>query len=157
VAGAAREAGCEALIVAGDVGTEGAITVREQPAFGGPLAGIAAALPRVETEWILLLACDLPHARPLCRLLCESFREAEPGIDGLVAIREDRVQWLAGLYRRDSIEAALGRFGDPDGVSMHAVFGGLTLRQVQDPDGLSRDIDTPQDLEAFTIRGEEEA
>lgn len=29
----------------------------------GPLIGFAQALPQVQTEWVLLLACDLPHLK----------------------------------------------------------------------------------------------
>lgn len=150
VVGAARESGCEKVIVAGDVEAEGAVTVREDPPFGGPAAGLAAALPLAGSEWILLLACDLPHARLLCSLLFESYREMDPEIDGLVAVYENRIQWLAGIYRRSSVEAALARLGDAADASMRDLFGQLKLREVQDPEGLSRDIDTPEELEAWT-------
>lgn len=155
VAAAARESGCERVIIAGDVRSAGAENVREDPPFGGPVAGLAAALALVESEWILLLACDLPHARLLCHLLLGSFREVGPEVDGLVALRDGRVQWLAGFYRRASIDGALGRITDPAHASMQSLLGGLALREVQDPDGLSRDVDTPEDLKALTTREEE--
>ena len=153
---AAREHGCEEVVVAGDIEAAGAVTVREDPPFGGPAAGLAAALPLAESEWVLVLACDLPHARLLCHLLFESFRGVDPGIDGLVALYENRIQWLAGLYRRRSVEAALAPLGDAADASMRDLFGGLELREVQDPEGLSKDIDTPEELEAWTQRKEVE-
>jgi molybdopterin-guanine dinucleotide biosynthesis protein A len=156
VVGAALETGSEKVIIAGDVEAEGAVSIREEPPFGGPAAGLAAALPHLESEWILLLACDLPHARLLCHLLFESFREVDPETDGLVALHENRVQWLAGLYRRRSIEAALARFGEAADASMKDLFGPMMLREVQDPEGLSRDIDTPAELEEWTRQKEVE-
>ncbi len=136
--------------MAGDIEAKGATSVREEPAFGGPVAGLAAALPEVESEWIMLLACDLPHARLLCHLLAESFHHLSPDFDGLVTLTDSRVQWLAGIYRRASIEAALERIGDTQGVSLRTLFADLKLREVQDPEGLARDIDTPEELQAAT-------
>lgn len=147
-------AGCDPVVIAGDLVAKGAVNRREEPRFGGPVAGLAAALPEVRTEWIMLLACDLPHARLLCWLLAESLRDMTPELDGLATLADRRVQWLAGIYRRSSIEAAMRRAGDPGGVSLKAVLGGLKLREVPDQEGLSRDLDTPEDLEAFT-RGRE--
>lgn len=156
VVGAALEVGCEQAIVAGDIEARGAVTVREDPPFGGPAAGLAAALPLVRSDWILLLACDLPHARLLCHLIFESFREVDSEIDGLVALYENRVQWLAGLYRRSSVKSALTQLVDATDASMRDLFGDFSLREVQDPEGLSKDIDTPEELEAWSKRKEAE-
>ena len=144
----ARSAGCSTVVVVGETEVEGALSVREEPVYGGPVAGLAAALPRVETGWIMLLACDLPHAGLLCRLLAGSFHHLTADFDGLVALTDHRVQWLAGMYRRASVEAALDRIGDPRGTSMRDLLGDLKLREVQDPEGLAHDIDTPEELEA---------
>jgi molybdopterin-guanine dinucleotide biosynthesis protein A len=152
----ARESGCERIVIAGDIESDGAITIREDPPFGGPAAGLATALPAIEDDWILLLACDLPHARLLIDLLTGAFREVGPEIDGLIALRSNHPQWLAGFYRRRSIEDALARAGDPNDISMKSLFRGLKLREVQDPEGLSRDLDTPEDLEEFAKKGEVE-
>lgn len=98
----------------------------------------------------MLLACDLPHARNLTRLLIVSLREAGDTADGLVVTSSGHRQWLAGIYRRTSVEEALERSGAVAGASMRNLLGDLRLQEVQDPQGLSRDIDTPEDLEAFT-------
>ncbi len=149
VTSGATAVGCERVVIAGEITADGATSVQEEPAYGGPVAGLAAALPEARAEWIMLLGCDLPHAALLCRLLAESFRGADE-FDGLAALAEGRVQWLAGIYRRSSLEAALTRIGDPAGVPLKAVLGELRLREVQDPEGLSRDLDTPEDLAEFT-------
>lgn len=155
VVGGALASGCERAIVVGDVPCDSATVVREDPPFGGPVAGLAAALPEVDAGWIMLLACDLPHARLLCHLLAESFHHIGPEFDGLVAIHEGRVQWLSGYYLRSSVEAALARLGDPEGASLKILLDDMKLREVQDPEGLSRDIDTPEELEAIE-RGNED-
>lgn len=150
----ALDAGCEGAVIAGDLVASGAISVREQPPYGGPVAGLAAALPEVKTDWIMLLGCDLPHARLLCHLLAGSFRDVSGEVDGLVALHEGRLQWLAGIYRCSAIGSALERAGNPEGVSLRSVLGELKLREVQDPEGLSTDVDTPEELERL-IRGKE--
>jgi len=152
VVGAALGAGCQKALIVGDLAADGTETLREDPHFSGPAAALAAALPSVETEWVLLLACDLPHAGLLCDLLAGSFHHLSPGIDGLVALTDFRVQWLAGIYRRSSVETAVRDGGVLEGMSMRTLLGGLKLREVQDPEGLAHDIDTPQDLEK-AIRG----
>jgi len=144
----ALAAGCVRAVIAGGVTSASAITVREEPPFGGPVSGLARTLQEVETDWVMLLSCDLPHSMLLCHLLAESFRGIEPDHDGLLAVHAGHRQWLAGIYRRSSIEASLDRFDDLSGVSFHALLGSLNLREAQDPEGLSRDIDTPEDLES---------
>ena len=142
----ARSAGCEKTVIAGDITAKGAGTVREQPAFGGPVSGLAAAMKQVETDWLMLLACDLPHARLLCHLLTESFHSITSDFDGLVALTDFRIQWLAGIYRRSSLQRELERIRDPQGMALKELFGNMKLREVQDPEGFARDIDTPEDL-----------
>lgn len=151
---AACESGCERAIIAGVVRSERAENVLEEPRYGGPAAGLAAALRMVETDWIMLLSCDLPGAFRLCRMLNGRFEAEGPGRDGLVAINENRIQWLSGIYRRSAVEAALGRLGDPGGASIRDLLGGLELKEVPDREGLTRDIDTPEDLEEAIARKE---
>jgi len=154
VVGGALAAGCEPAFVVGEIRAEKAETLREEPRFGGPVAGLAAALPHVRTDWLMLLACDLPHARLLCHLLAESFHHVDPGIDGVVALTDTKIQWLAGIYRSSALRDAVSALEDPAGASLKSVLGSLELREVQDPDGLARDVDTPEELEALVGRME---
>src|SRR5690606_23092366 len=78
---AAQRAGAHRTILAGpDRGTPHTLTVREDPPFGGAVAALAAALPLVGHEWMLLLAADLPRASEAVTLLLERVNAA-PGAD----------------------------------------------------------------------------
>ena len=135
--GAARDAGASRVIVVGSVAVDApAVVVSEDPPFGGPAAGLAAALPTVTAPWTLLLACDLPRAAELVDLLVRELLDlgVDPPIsthvdppagadgddqvlrrapaaglgDGLVVVDgEGHTQWLAGLYRTASLRHAV--------------------------------------------------
>lgn len=73
---------------------------------GGPLAGLAAALERTSTPWLLAVACDLP--RLTAGLLRRLLLRAGPDVDVVLF----RGQPLAALYSRRCLPAvrdALGR------------------------------------------------
>jgi len=61
------------IVVVGDVDVpDHVLRTREEPVFGGPVAGLAAGLAALTSpaEWLLLLACDLPDAEAaVARLL----------------------------------------------------------------------------------------
>lgn len=67
----------------------------------GPVVGFAQGLAQVQTEWVLLLACDLP------RLEIEVLQEWIAGLDGveegaIAALVHNPKGWepLCGFYRR---------------------------------------------------------
>ncbi|MEH1855612.1 MAG: molybdenum cofactor guanylyltransferase [Nostoc sp.] len=80
--------------------------IREVPMFReslaqGPLVGFAQGLAQVQTEWVLLLACDLP------RLQVEVLQEWVTRLDGvgdnaIAALTHNPKGWepLCGFYRR---------------------------------------------------------
>ncbi len=146
---AAREVGCQEVIIAGDITSDGAVTVREEPPFGGPAAGLAAALGEVTGDWVLLLACDLARAGQLGELISSAFDPTTAEGDGMVVVERGRRQWLSGLYRRSSVEKSLAGIERVSGTSLESLLGTLNLVEIDDPDGLSRDIDTPEDLAAI--------
>jgi hypothetical protein len=57
-----------------------------------------------------------------------------------------RPQWLAGIYRRSALDAALAELGDPAGRSARRLLSGLALRPVEAPASATADIDTWEDL-----------
>jgi molybdopterin-guanine dinucleotide biosynthesis protein A len=121
------------------------VLTREDPPFGGPVAGLAAglrALPAPGAAWVLLLAVDVPYAAGAITLL-EQAVSREP-VDGAYLVRAGRAQWLVGLYRRAALDAAL-RGITTDGAPMKHLAGGLRCAEVPDRAGWSDDIDTPAD------------
>ena len=127
---------------------------REDPPFGGPAAAVQAAMPLVEAPWVLLLACDLPRAADVVRLLLDRWGDASGTAgDGVVLVDgEQHPQWLAGIYAREPLAQALrsaasaATLGGRRGVRMGDVVGQLELAPVTDAAGVSRDVDTPDDL-----------
>ncbi|PPF35044.1 molybdopterin-guanine dinucleotide biosynthesis protein [Pseudoclavibacter sp. AY1H1] len=81
--GAAHDAGASRTLVVGAVTVQApAELIREDPPFGGPAAGLAAALPSISAPWLLLLACDLPRAPALVELLTEASGRGTAASDG---------------------------------------------------------------------------
>lgn len=131
------------------------VTVRENPPFGGPVAGIDAAIveldrfhaqhPAAET-W--LLACDLPRAE----LIVAQLRDVPIPADADGVILRDatgRDQWLAGRYRIASLRAALAALPDVHDVAMRTLVASLKTRAVDDRVGAAFDLDTWADVEHY--------
>ena len=128
------------------VGAVVPVLTREDPLFGGPVAGLAAglrALPGPGAPWVLLLAVDVPHAARAVAAL-ERAVSREP-VDGAYLVRDGRAQWLVGLYGRAALDTALAGLAT-DGAPMKRLVGALRCAEVPDPAGWSDDIDTPADV-----------
>lgn len=74
--------------------------LQETQQHQGPLVGFAQALPQVKTEWVLLLACDLPHLTPTAlqdwTVSLEKFNS-----DAIALLPRSSKGWepLSGFYR----------------------------------------------------------
>ncbi|MBD5785958.1 NTP transferase domain-containing protein [Cellulosimicrobium terreum] len=139
------------------------VLTREDPPFGGPAAGIAAglaALPPAHdpsdqpddgpAPWVLVLACDVPRAAEAVPLLLAAAAEraGHADVQAVRAVRDGRDQWLVGLYRRRALDAAIARLratSGVDGAPVHRLLEPLHALLVEDPDGLTDDVDTWQD------------
>lgn len=106
------------------------------------------------TGWVLVLACDVPRAARAVPLLLAAARDAAPSTDGVHLVRDGRAQWLVGLYRAAALRAALGAVGTPatrpgealHGLPVRRLAARLALAAVPDPDGVSDDVDTWDDV-----------
>lgn len=156
--------------------------VREEPAGGGPVAALAAALPLATSGTIAVLAADLPfltagvvallrHALAEGAGVATGAARAEEGagraaadaaagsLDGALLVDGDgRDQLLVGVWRTDALRGALARHPVPAGVPFRVLVGGLAVRRVaaaQDDHGRdpTLDCDTEDDLR----RAEEQA
>ncbi len=130
---------------------------REDPPGGGPVAAVAAALPHVRNEIVVVLGGDMPYAAEpatalAARLTAELSAEtgAEPGDEpgaGAVLGRDGdgRVQPLLAAYRTDALRATLP---DPAaGTPLMRLLDRLRTLVVPLPDGAALDVDTAADLE----------
>ncbi|SDB84202.1 Molybdopterin-guanine dinucleotide biosynthesis protein A [Sanguibacter gelidistatuariae] len=155
---AATQVGARRTVVVGPPGLVEAplLCVQEAPAFGGPAAGLAAGLRVLDADWVLVLACDLPRAPDVGAILLAALHSllATPGAeltDGLCLVDGGgRTQWLAGVYRRTSLDRAVAEMNGPDGLSGASVarlLGTLDLLAVADPGGVAADVDTWHDVD----------
>lgn len=158
--------GAVSVVVAGPVvplaGTSDVVFVREDPPFGGPVAGLQAAwsAATLPAPWTLILACDVPGAKEGVQKLLSAAtstaerHESESGavqsevVSGFSLVDEEGfVQWLFGLYRTADLG---GRLSDAcRDQSMRSVVAGLTLQTVPAPRHVTADIDTPADVEVW--------
>ena len=144
---AVRDAGAARVVVAAPVLVPDldVLWVREDPPFGGPVAGTVAALAVVEAAEVLLLACDLVDPAAAVAAL----PPIPAGADGVCLAEEGRPQWLTGRYRTAALRTAASAIpGGGRDAAMRALLAGLRIACVDAPAALSRDIDTWDDLTA---------
>jgi molybdopterin-guanine dinucleotide biosynthesis protein A len=142
-----------------------AMFVREEPAFAGPAAALAAAFPESASEassevagavgrspWCAVVACDMPGVAGLLDVL---LAEAAAG-DGLslVAVDGGREQPLAALYRTEDLRAAIRLVldgGPATNLSVRSLLASVRTRQVPVPPGTTHDVDTWADARALGV------
>lgn len=162
---AAEDASCRPITVVGPVLDPSleVTWVREDPPFTGPAAAVVAALAswpgaaEGDPEWTLLLACDLPRARDAVARLVADAALLPTDTDGLcLADASSRPQWLTGLYRTRALRVAAEALGDAGrDAPVRALLADLAIAVVADPDGVSSDIDTWEDLERARVRADQ--
>ncbi|SNR30568.1 molybdenum cofactor guanylyltransferase [Halorubrum vacuolatum] len=80
--------------------------VHDHPEYAGPVAGIAAAIPHVDTPWTFVCGGDMPWlSKRAIRSLCTRCERLQP--DGVVPVRDGRPEPLHGVYRTDALERAV--------------------------------------------------
>ena len=161
-------AGAASVVVVGPdpVGLPaGVLTCREEPAFAGPAAAIAAGLVALDrargplrASITLILACDMPKAgqavAALRSVLAHEGLES-PESEGLMSASLDgRKQPLAGFYSTAALHRAAGemeRSGGLTGASVFALLARLDVRTVTVPAGATDDVDTWDDAAALGV------
>lgn len=133
-------------VVVGPVRDEPGVDVwaREAPPGGGPVAAIAAALPHVTAATVVVVAGDLPAGAAAVPALLAAL------VDHDVAALEagGRVQWLLAVWRTAALRDAVAGLGDPVGAPVRALYDGVDVVRVAEPEGAqwSGDLDTAADL-----------
>jgi molybdopterin-guanine dinucleotide biosynthesis protein A len=138
------EAVPEVVVVGTQVPTSRPVTfTREDPAGGGPAAGLLAGLaafPR-PPDLVLVLAVDMP------RVTADTLRRLRDTVadDGAVLV-DGRRQHLCAAYRTASVLAAAPPLEERTGLPMHRLVGHLRLVEVRAVGEEARDVDSWQDL-----------
>ena len=121
---------------------------QEDPPGGGPVAAISAGIELVQTNFVAIIATDMPFAGQIIEFLSEDLFFTE---DALIPLDARGVrQSLCGIYKVDSLRNALGNLTAVDGQSMRNLMQHLQVKELRLPPQLERiliDIDTPSDLE----------
>ncbi|HEY7224878.1 MAG TPA: molybdenum cofactor guanylyltransferase [Micromonosporaceae bacterium] len=127
----------------------GVLLTREEPPDGGPVAGLAAGVRLVpdEVAQVAVLSSDLPFLSPtVLGGLCAA---VTGGADVAVLVDDKgRRQWLCAVWRRASLAGRLAALGEPGGLPMWQLVGGVAVRDVagrSDPPSWF-DCDTDDDL-----------
>lgn len=131
---------------------------QEHPLGGGPVAAIEAGLKLIDSEFVAIIATDMPFASQILAVLRENLPETE---DATIPLDPAGIrQPLCALYRRDALARAVTELGNTQGQSVRNLIQILTVRELRLDPALQRillDVDTPADLErAISLSDESE-
>ncbi len=133
-------------------GFDGVRWTVEQPAGGGPVAGIVAGLAALPggAPWVVLLAVDQPGVGAAVPVLLREAARAGPDVDVLCPHDADgHAQWLLAVYRGPALRQAVSQLGSGHGVSVRRAVSGLRSAEVSGVGEHLGDIDTPEDLQRW--------
>ena len=164
---AATMTAVEVVVVGEQVPTSRPVTwTREEPAGGGPAAGLLAGLDRFlhQPDVVAVLAVDMPRVTPGTfarleaalaadvRLAPDPSVELQPAdaapYDGALLVDADgRRQPLCAVYVTAALRRVRPRNPEAEhGLSVHRLISGLRLREVPAAPGEAVDVDTWRDL-----------
>lgn len=144
---AVRSAGAAHVVVVGDERIDGAVTVRENPAYSGPVAAIAAGaahLPADPIDLVFVVATDMPRLGVALPQLV-----AGANADGAIAVDRGVRQQLVLAVAPSALRRALDALPTVVDAPVRALLAELDLAEVAVPDGSTDDIDTWDDAARF--------
>lgn len=138
----------ETVVVGESAATSRVVTwAREEPAGGGPAAGLFAGLDALagSPDLVSVIAVDMPGI--MSETLTRLTQSLGASDDGAVLVDADgQIQPLCAVYRVEAL-----RHVRPDVThnrSMKSLLDGLTIKRVEALPGETRDIDTWVDLDS---------
>ncbi len=152
---AAVMAAAEVVVVGPETPTSAEVTwAREEPAGGGPAAGLLAGVDALilEADLLVVLAVDMPRVNSGTVARLTWAVEGDASVDGAVLVDgTGRRQSLAAVYRASALASARPRDRNAEsGLPMHRLVGDLRLREVPVVGDEARDVDTAADLVALS-------
>lgn len=147
VAGAAREAGAdEVLMVGGPSARAKSLDgVWKKDAFPGegPLGGVITALKSASNDAVVVLSCDMPFITPaVISSLVRGLGDAQASVG-----RTDRLNWLCAAWSRDECLSTLQSVWKRNERSVHRAAVLLDVAEVPVPAVAVRNVNTPADLD----------
>lgn len=141
----------EVVVVGDPVPTTRPVTfTREDPAGGGPAAGLLAGLRCFARRptLVVALAVDMPLVTSsTIRRLVEAV--ADPADGAALIDTGKKVQFLCAAYTTAALDRVRPPYEEEHGLSMKRLVGGLRLEHVPAFGPESRDVDTWEDLLAM--------
>lgn len=144
----ALEAVPEVVVVGDEVPTTRPVTfTREDPAGGGPAAGLLAGLEAFARvpDLVLVLAVDMPRVTAQTIRRLREAAEGDTAGDGSVLV-DRRRQHLCAAYRTEALLAAAPAPEERSGLAVHRLVDRLRLVEVAALGDEARDVDSWQDL-----------
>lgn len=111
----------------------------------GPIGGIYSGLKKSESEYNLVLSCDIPFIH---QGVLEFLIESSTGYDITVASKEGKLHPLVGIYRKTCLPAIKEHL-DEDKLKLTLLFEEMKTRIVEMDDFIStnfRNINSKNDL-----------
>lgn len=147
---AVRGVGARGIVLVSDETMAEVTTVREDPAYAGPVAAIAAGLAARPTtsdaDILLVLACDMPGVAAALPPLIDAFAG-----DGVVAVDRGVRQQLVLALSPAALAHAVASLDTVVDAPVRALLAHLDLTDTHVPDGSTDDIDTWDDAARFGV------
>ncbi|KUG58286.1 hypothetical protein AVL62_10150 [Serinicoccus chungangensis] len=163
------------VVVVGDTPVPpGVLRAVEEPPDGGPVAGIAAGLAALRggaegdggvhgpsggqagapsPDWVAVVAVDQPGAAVALAALRASLDVAADHVDAVGhQDAQGHRQWLLAVYRRVSLERALGQLGQARDVSVRRLVADLRWQDEESGREHLGDVDTWADARDWEHR-----
>ena len=143
----------EVVVVGDPVPTTRPVTfTREDPAGGGPAAGVLAGMRCFarRPELLVVLAVDMPLVTSsTVRRLVEALLADDRSHGAALIDAGRKLQHLCAVYSFAALESARPPYEEEHGLSMKALLGSLRITHVPAFGPESRDVDTWADLLAM--------
>ncbi len=132
----------------------GVLRVQEVPAGGGPVAGLSAGLNHVRSEYVMLLAVDMPLGVAAAGAALDALSARRPAgtaagrVEAMIPT-DDRgwAQPLCAAFQTSALRRAIGGLPGADGAAMRTVVARLQVEYLDAvPAAMLMDVDEPADL-----------